>query len=142
MFSGYLQAGVYKGLNGTLGKAGWQWLFIMDGIISLPICAAGFWLYPDFPETTRAVYLTTEQRQLAVRRMEKAGRKERTNLGWSVLQRIFGRWHVYALTVLYIIFINTGPSSSINPLSLWLKATGWDVTEIVSRSAWWKTSEC
>jgi len=25
MFSGYLQAGVYKGLNGKLGKAGWQW---------------------------------------------------------------------------------------------------------------------
>jgi len=25
MFSGYLQAAVYTGLNGTLGKAGWQW---------------------------------------------------------------------------------------------------------------------
>lgn len=29
MFSGYLQSAVYTGLNGTLGKAGWQWLFIM-----------------------------------------------------------------------------------------------------------------
>ena len=26
MFSGYLQAGVYKGLNGVRGRAGWQWL--------------------------------------------------------------------------------------------------------------------
>jgi len=24
MFSGYLQAGAYKGLDGTLGKEGWQ----------------------------------------------------------------------------------------------------------------------
>lgn len=28
MFSGYLQAAVYKGLNGTHGFAGWQWLFV------------------------------------------------------------------------------------------------------------------
>lgn len=28
MFSGYLQAGVYKGLNGVNGFAGWQWLFV------------------------------------------------------------------------------------------------------------------
>lgn len=28
MFSGYLQAAVYKGLNGVHGHAGWQWLFV------------------------------------------------------------------------------------------------------------------
>jgi hypothetical protein len=38
MFSGYLQAAVYQGLNGTMEKAGWQWLFVMDGVISIPIC--------------------------------------------------------------------------------------------------------
>lgn len=29
MFSGYLQAGAYDGLNGKMGRAGWQWLFII-----------------------------------------------------------------------------------------------------------------
>lgn len=28
MFSGYLQAAVYNGLNGVRGLAGWQWLFV------------------------------------------------------------------------------------------------------------------
>lgn len=28
MFSGYLQAAVYKGLNGTGGLPGWKWLFV------------------------------------------------------------------------------------------------------------------
>jgi MFS transporter, ACS family, pantothenate transporter len=32
MFSGYLQAAAYTGLNGVHGKAGWQWLFIIDGL--------------------------------------------------------------------------------------------------------------
>jgi ACS family pantothenate transporter-like MFS transporter len=63
------------------------------------------------------------------------GRAPRKKLGWSILKRVFTRWHVWALTVLYIIFINTGPSSSISPLALWMKATGWPVTKIVKNTA-------
>lgn len=33
---------------------------------------------------------------------------------------------------MYIIFINTGPSSSVNPLSLWMKSNGWSVSMVVS----------
>jgi ACS family pantothenate transporter-like MFS transporter len=131
MFSGYLQAAVYKGLNGTLGKAGWQWLFIMDGIISLPICLAGFFLIPDLPENTRAFYLTKEDAELARKRMHDAGREPSGKLGWEIGRRVFTRWHVYALTVLYVIFINIGPSSSLNPLALWLKDNHWPVSLIV-----------
>ena len=132
MFSGYLQAALYKGLNGTAGKAGWQWLFIMDGVISLPICLAGFFLIPDLPENTRAFYLSDGDAEFARKRMDDIGRAPRKKLGWLILRRVFMRWHVYALTVLYIIFINTGPSSSVSPLSLWLKANNWPVTQIVS----------
>ncbi|KAK7742888.1 hypothetical protein SLS63_000456 [Diaporthe eres] len=130
MFSGYLQAAVYTGLNGTLGKAGWQWLFIMDGVISTPICLAGYFMIPDLPENTRAFYLTDDDAALARKRMESIGRAPRRKLGWSILKRVFTRWHVWALTLLYIIFINTGPSSSVNPLPLWLKANGWPVTSV------------
>lgn len=132
MFSGYLQAAVYTGLNGTLGKAGWQWLFIMDGVISTPICLAGYFMIPDLPENTRAFYLTDDDAALARKRMDSIGRAPRRKLGWSILKRVFTRWHVWALTLLYIIFINTGPSSSVNPLPLWLKANGWPVTSVVS----------
>ncbi|KAI0132616.1 major facilitator superfamily transporter [Xylariales sp. AK1849] len=130
MFSGYLQAGVYKGLDGVSGLPGWKWLFIMDGAISLPICIAGFFLLPDLPENTRAFYLNEEDRVLAKKRMALVGRAPRTKLGRSALKRIFGRWHIYLLSILYIIFINTGPSSSINPMSLWLKAKGLSVEQI------------
>lgn len=132
MFSGYLQAAVYTGLNGTLGKAGWQWLFIMDGVISTPICLAGFFLIPDLPENTRAFYLSKTDAELARKRMDDIGRAPTRRLGWSILRRVFTRWHVYALTALYIIFINTGPSGSVAPLPLWLKANHWPVSLIVS----------
>jgi ACS family pantothenate transporter-like MFS transporter len=106
MFSGYLQAGVYKGMNGLHGLPGWKWLFIMDGIISTVVAIAGFWLIPDLPENSRAFYLSKDQIALAVKRMDDVGRAPRSKLGWSAFKRIFGRWHVYFLTVLYIIFIN------------------------------------
>jgi MFS transporter, ACS family, pantothenate transporter len=132
MFSGYLQAAVYQGLDGVLGKAGWQWLFVMDALISLPICLAGFYMIPDLPENTVAFYLTEEDAKLARRRMNDVGRAPRRKMGWSILGRVFTRWHVYSLTLLYIIFINTGPSSSVNPFALWLKDQGYPVSKIVS----------
>ena len=116
MFSGYLQAGVYKGLNGVHGLPGWKWLFIMDGIISTPIFIAGFFLIPDLPENSRAFYLTSDQIALAQKRMLDVGRAPRTRLGRTAWRRIFGRWHVYFLVVLYIIFINTVSYDSIGAL--------------------------
>lgn len=67
---------------------------------------------------------------LAKDRMAKVGRAPRTRLGRSAFKRIFGRWHVYLLTILYIVFINISPSSSVNPFSIWLKAEGYSVSKI------------
>ena len=39
-------------------------LFLVDGIISLPIALAGFLFIPDVPETSRAFYLNEDVREL------------------------------------------------------------------------------
>lgn len=132
IFSGFLQAGIFKGLNGVWGKAGWQWLFIIDAAISFPICIAGFFVIPDLPENTRAFYLSFEDAERAKRRMDDVGRAPRHQLGWSILQRVFSRWHVYALTALYVNYLVLFPSTSVNPLALWLKDNDWPVVMIVS----------
>jgi len=41
MFSGYLQAALYTGMNGTGGLEGWRWLFIFDGVITFPMALWG-----------------------------------------------------------------------------------------------------
>ncbi|KAM0713624.1 hypothetical protein Q7P37_010586 [Cladosporium fusiforme] len=120
MFSGYLQAGLYNGLNGVHGLAGWKWLFIADGV---PVAIAGFFLIPDLPENCRAFYLKKSHIKIAQRRMQEVGRAPRTKLGWSAWKRIFGRWHVYLLVLAYVVFINATPSSSVHPFTLWLSWT-------------------
>lgn len=90
-----------------------------------------------------------KDRALAKKRMESVGRAPRKKLTWATFRRIFsksvegnqsarltgaGRWHIYLLTVLYIVFINISPSGSVNPFSLWLKSQGLSVSKIVSRN--------
>lgn len=64
MFSGYLQAGLYNSMNGRYGLAGWRWLFIMDGVISVPVAIWGVFGLPDHPHNTRAFYWTKEVREV------------------------------------------------------------------------------
>lgn len=68
-FAGLIAAGVFHGLDGSLGIRGWQWLFILQGVVTFAVAIVGFFLLPDFPLTTK--WLTEEERQLAHRRMEE-----------------------------------------------------------------------
>ena len=47
-------------MNGVSGRSGWRWLFIIDGIITLPIALYGYLVFPDVPAITKAFYLTEE----------------------------------------------------------------------------------
>ena len=71
MIGGFIQTGIYKSLNGRHGLSGWRWLFIVDGLLTIPVAIYGFLLFPDTPQTTTAWYLSEEERKLAVARVPK-----------------------------------------------------------------------
>lgn len=129
MFSGYLMAAVYH-LGGRDGFKGWQWLFIINTVISLPIALAGYFMIPDVPEITRAWYLTPDDIALAQKRMQLEGRANRAPFTKAKLKSIFSSWHIYLLTLLYIFFNNGGGAASQPAFSLWLKKEGYSITQI------------
>jgi ACS family pantothenate transporter-like MFS transporter len=47
--SSALQAATFSGLRGVHGLSGWQWLFIIDAVITLPIAVAGYVFLPALP---------------------------------------------------------------------------------------------
>ncbi|RMZ68350.1 MFS transporter Liz1 Seo1 [Pyrenophora seminiperda CCB06] len=110
MFSGYLMSGVYK-LNGRGGFRGWQWLFIVDGIISLPIAILGFFALPDLPEISKPFYLTKEEVLFAQQRMKQEGRQKRAPYTRAKIRKIFTSWRVYSLVALYVFFNNASLGS-------------------------------
>ncbi|KAH8695195.1 putative allantoate permease [Talaromyces proteolyticus] len=131
MFSGYLQAGAYRGLNGVFGHSGWQWLFIICGVISLPIAILGYFFYPDFPETTRAFYITKEEADWAQKRLIADGMKPLGASAWdrTKIFRIMSQWQFWVLPIGY--FLVQGSYPNYQPVfALWLKATGHTIYQI------------
>lgn len=135
MFSGYLQAGAYDGLDGRLGRAGWQWLFIVCGVVSLPVGVLGYFFNPDFPENTRAFYLSPEEAALARRRLAADGYEP---LGGSSawdrtkMLRILGTWQFWVLGASYF-FVQSGCPTQQPFFALYLEASGHPVYE---RNVW------
>jgi len=67
-------SGLILEMNGVLGLAGWQWLFIIEGIPATLMGIAALRVLPDRPED--ATFLTPEERRL-VRETIAAERRER-----------------------------------------------------------------
>ena len=56
-------------MDGAHGIPGWRWLFIIEGVITIAVAIAAFWVLPNFPRTTK--WLTEEEVALAVWRLEE-----------------------------------------------------------------------
>ncbi|KAI0760983.1 MFS general substrate transporter [Trametes elegans] len=121
MFSGFLQTGAYNGLNGVHGLAGWKWLFIIDGIITIPIALLGFLIMPDLPSNTKpSIFYTQEQIDIGKQRMLDIGRKPPAPFTRKKVLGFFTTWHIYTLVPLYVLFNNGGGAA--NSMIFWLKS--------------------
>ncbi|RKL14479.1 hypothetical protein BFJ68_g6442 [Fusarium oxysporum] len=66
-FSGLIAAATFGTIDGHHGLKGWQWLFIIEGVLTFAVGIIGIFTLADSPLTTR--WLTEEERQLAHDRM-------------------------------------------------------------------------
>ncbi|KAI6093227.1 MFS general substrate transporter [Hypoxylon rubiginosum] len=123
MFSGFLQGGVHKSLNGARGLPGWRWLFVIDFCITIPVAIFGFFGFPDTPESTHAWWLTEEEKQVAISRLPKV-EKHRGVLGRNLIARVLGTWHWWGFVMLWIFASNTEMFSTNAIMNLWLSSTG------------------
>jgi MFS family permease len=68
-FAGLIAAATFETLSGKHGVHGWQWLFIIEGVVTFGVAVGAIWLLPDMPLDTK--WLTPEQRQLAHDRIQR-----------------------------------------------------------------------
>ncbi|EEQ84489.1 MFS pantothenate transporter [Blastomyces dermatitidis ER-3] len=121
MFGGFIQTGIHKSFHGARGMAGWRWLFIVDGLITVPIALYGLFLFPDTPATTTAPYLNAKQRALAIARAPEPLR-ERAPLSLGFVKKIFSSWHWYGFVMLWVIAGETESFSTNALLALYMKS--------------------
>lgn len=120
MFGGFLQTAIHSSLNGKQGLSGWRWLFIIDGIITIPIALYGFFLFPDTPSTTTAFYLKPAEKALAISRVPEV--PERAPWNMAFVKRVFTSWYWYGFVMLWIIAGETESFSTNALLALYMKA--------------------
>ncbi|KAI1385681.1 MFS general substrate transporter [Hypoxylon trugodes] len=130
IFSGYLQAGLYSSMNGVNGLAAWQWLFIFDGIITIPVTVFGYLAIPDSPVNSKAKWLKPEEKAMAIARMDKVGRKPPAKLRKKIAGEIFKMWPVYLFS---IVFASQLLGQRVNNyFTIYLKGTGLYTVEQVN----------
>ncbi|KAK7920152.1 MFS general substrate transporter [Apiospora marii] len=82
-FGGLIGAGVLGNLNGAHGIAGWRWLFIIEGSITVAAAISSIFILPNYPSTTK--WLSREEQAYAQWRLiDDTG--EADNAGASTLK--------------------------------------------------------
>lgn len=109
-FSGLLAAGITK-MDGLGGQAGWRWIFIMEGIISVVIGVSCFLLLPDSPSLSGRWLKPDEQRFLnlihqatrgsARDQLTEPGQKKRL-VKWSTVKAVLTDHHLYLQALVYM----------------------------------------
>lgn len=83
--SGILAYGFMQ-MNGLGGYAGWRWIFIMEGLVTMVVAVVGYFLLVDFPQQAhdKNHFLSEREAAFILRRInrdrEDAGELEKFNV--------------------------------------------------------------
>lgn len=67
-FGGLLAAAIGK-MSGIGGKEGWAWIFILEGLVTVLVAIASWWMVFDFPD--EATFLSGDDRLRVLRRLRQ-----------------------------------------------------------------------
>ncbi|KAF4959213.1 hypothetical protein FSARC_10804 [Fusarium sarcochroum] len=122
MLSGAMQGGLSANLEGVLGRAGWRWAFIINGVCTIAVALAAFFFLPGYPESPNPLskfYLKPRHIEIALARARRVGRKPQIGIDLRSFLRCFTFWQLWAIGIAWPIGGNFTPSNYYN---LWLKS--------------------
>ncbi|KAH3673138.1 hypothetical protein WICMUC_003861 [Wickerhamomyces mucosus] len=118
---GYLlQAATYSGLNGVHGRAGWRWMFIIDGVLSLPMALLVLFTLPDIPRTQKPNWIFSQKEIELARKRVPIEAKIHATFKWKDIKSWLCTWQVYFFSTLFILQALSGLSSS--SINYWFKS--------------------
>lgn len=56
-------------MDGLLGWRAWRWLFLIEGVVTVAVALAAYFVLPNFPRTTS--WLDEEEKALAIWRLKE-----------------------------------------------------------------------
>ncbi|KAI8089661.1 major facilitator superfamily domain-containing protein [Halteromyces radiatus] len=117
---GAFAGAIITGMEGVGGMRGWRWLFVLEGIITLLIGIASYWILPDYPSNT--MWLTEDERDLAIRRLGHAAPKEK--FSWEGVKAAILEYKVWVFIIIFMAIQTGGQMNYFMPT--FIKNVGYD----------------
>ncbi|CAG8139322.1 unnamed protein product [Penicillium salamii] len=98
MLSGAMQGALSTNLDGALGRTGWRWAFIINGVCTIFIALLAFVLLPGFPDRPNPLakfYLRPRDIEVAEARTRRIGRDAQVGIQVKTFFRCFKFWHIW-----------------------------------------------
>lgn len=105
-FAGILAYGIMQ-MKGLAGLNGWRWIFIIEGILTVVLGIAGYWLLVDFPDSKRESFKflgPTEKEWICARVNADRGDVKMQAFSLRKYLRAGADWKIWAYAM---IFFNT-----------------------------------
>ncbi|ODO02987.1 hypothetical protein I350_05831 [Cryptococcus amylolentus CBS 6273] len=99
-FGGVLGYGLSR-MDGIGGKAGWSWIFIIEGLLTFVVAVASFWMIHDWPDTAKFI-TPFERRFIQYRLKAEQGLAQSGTYNKRIVKKALSDWKVYCLMLMYI----------------------------------------
>jgi len=118
-------AGALLNLNGQLGLAGWQWLFLVEGLPAVLLSVAFWVLLPDGP--TDAKWLTGDERAWVLEqiRVDACSGGHTHNVGRALLDP-----RVFQLGLTSLFMLGSSYAYIFSAPAILIRLTGWNATNV------------
>ncbi|OAQ68887.1 MFS transporter [Pochonia chlamydosporia 170] len=113
-FGGLLAAAIQK-MDGLRGIAGWAWIFIIEGLLTIVVGFISYFMVHDFPDEAR--FLTPEDRARVLLRLknDKQHSAQHEDFKWDYMWAAIKDWKTYNGMLIYM-----GPLMPLYSFSVFL----------------------
>ncbi|KEF52881.1 uncharacterized protein A1O9_11299 [Exophiala aquamarina CBS 119918] len=100
-FGGFLAAAMSQ-MDGVGGKAGWAWIFILEGLITIVVGLLSVWMVHDFPD--EATFLSADDRVRVYQRLkaDQQSSADHESFKWAYVMESLRDWKTYTSALIYM----------------------------------------
>ncbi|SOV03046.1 related to TNA1 - High affinity nicotinic acid plasma membrane permease [Ustilago sp. UG-2017a] len=98
-FGGILAYGIGF-MRGVGGKAGWSWILILEGLLTIVVAVAAYWLVPHYPQKSKS-FSEREKAIIAARMQADHDSLDEESFSWDGVKQAFTDPYVYLYSLLF-----------------------------------------
>ncbi|PWN49580.1 MFS general substrate transporter [Violaceomyces palustris] len=97
--SGILAFGIAK-MGGVGGKPGWAWIFILEGLLTIVVSIAAYWIVPNYPNVSKR-FTPREKEIISARLSKDSDALDSEAFNWEGVRQAFKDPYVYLYSFLF-----------------------------------------